>query len=48
MEALRRVKKHLDEILTDENIRRELGISEVEVRENFTKGVKLHFAVGNI
>ena len=48
MEAIRRVKTHMDETLTDENIMKELGISEVEVRENFTKSVKLRFAVGNI
>ena len=48
MEAIRRVKTHMDETLTDENIMRELGISLEEVRENFGKRVKLRFAVGNI
>ena len=48
MEALRRVKKHLDETLSDEEIMRELGITLEEVRENFGRGVKLRFAVGNI
>ncbi len=48
MEAMRRVKKHLDETLSDENIGRELGISEEEVRENFRKWVKLYFAIKNI
>ena len=48
MGALRRVKTHMDETLTDENIMRELGISPEEVSENFIKSVKLHFAVYNI
>jgi lysyl-tRNA synthetase class I len=48
MEALRRVKKHLDETLSDEEIMKELGITLEEVQENFGRGVKLHFAVGNI
>ena len=48
MEALRRVKTHMDETLTDEKIGRELGISLEEVRENFGKGVRLYFAVNNI
>ena len=48
MNALRRVKKHLDETLNDEAIMKELWISLEEVRENFGRGVKLHFAVGNI
>ena len=48
MEAIRRVKKHLDETLTDEKIGKELGISPEEVSENFTKSVKLRFAVNNI
>ncbi len=48
MGALRRVKKHLDETLSDEAIAKELGITLEEVQENFGRGVKLHFAVGNI
>ena len=48
MEALRRVKKHLDETLSDEAIMRELGITLEEVQENFGRSVKLHFAVNNI
>ena len=46
--AIRRVKKHLDETLSDEVIMRELGITLEEVQENFGRGVKLRFAVGNI
>ena len=48
MGALRRVKKHLDETLSDEAIAKELGITLEEVQENFGRSVKLHFAVGNI
>ena len=48
MEAIRRVKTHMDETLTDENIGRELGISPEEVRENFRKSEKLYFAIKNI
>jgi exonuclease VII small subunit len=48
MGALRRVKKHLDETLSDEAIMKELGITLEEVQENFRRGVKLRFAVGNI
>jgi DNA-directed RNA polymerase specialized sigma subunit len=49
MEAiLRRVKKHLDETLSDEEIMKELGITLEELQENFGRGVKLRFAVGNI
>jgi hypothetical protein len=48
MGALRRVKKHLDETLADNQIAEELKISEEEVRENFTKSVKLYFAINNI
>jgi hypothetical protein len=46
--ALRRVKEHLDNTLSDTNIANELSITEDEVRENFGKNVKLHFAVNNI
>ena len=48
MGAIRRVKKHLDETLSDEVIMRELGIMLEEVQENFGRRVKLRFAVGNI
>ena len=48
MGAIRRVKKHLDETLSDEAIMKELGITLEEVQENFGRGVKLRFAVGNI
>ena len=48
MEGLKRVKKHLDETLSDEEIMKELGITLEEVQENFGRGVKLRFAVGNI
>ena len=48
MGALRRGKKHLDETLSDEAIVKELGITLEEVQENFGRGVKLRFAVGNI
>jgi DNA-directed RNA polymerase specialized sigma subunit len=48
LEALKRVKEHLDTTLSDENIARELGMSIEEVRESFPKRMKLHFAVHNI
>ena len=48
MGAIRRVKRHLDETLSDEAIMRELGITLEEVQENFGRGVKLHFATSNI
>jgi DNA-directed RNA polymerase specialized sigma subunit len=48
MGAIRRVKRHLDETLSDEAIMKELGITLEEVQENFGRGVKLHFAVNNI
>ena len=48
LEALRRVKHHLDYTLTDENIAKELGITQSEAQEYFPRGVRLHFAVHNI
>ena len=48
MGALKRMKRHLDETLRDEEIVKELGITLEEVQENFGRGVKLRFAVGNI
>ena len=47
MEALKRVKKHLDETLSDGEIMRELGITLEEVQKDFGRGAKLRFAVGN-
>ena len=48
MGALRRVKKHLEETLSDEAIMKEFGIMLEEVQENFGRGVKLYFAMRNI
>ena len=48
MDALRRVKKHLEETLSDEAIAKELGITLEEVQENFGRSVKLYFVVHNI
>ncbi len=48
LEALKRVKKHLDTTLSDVNIAQQLEISESDVKELFTKRLKLYFAVWNI
>ena len=48
MGAIRRVKKHLDETLSDEAIMRELGITLEEAQENFGRGVKFNCATSNI
>ncbi|MDP3989106.1 MAG: hypothetical protein Q8P93_02635 [bacterium] len=48
IEALERVKENLDIKLTDENIAQTLGITQDEARDNFPKGLRLHFASHNI
>jgi DNA-directed RNA polymerase specialized sigma subunit len=48
LEALKKVKEHLDTTLSDENIARELGMSIEEVRESFPKGIRLRFAAYKI
>jgi DNA-directed RNA polymerase specialized sigma subunit len=48
LEALRKVKEHLEITLSDENIAKELGMSIEEVRESFPKWMRLHFAAHNI
>lgn len=48
LEALKRVKEHLDTTLSDENIARELGISLEEVKNILPKARKLYFAAHHI
>jgi DNA-directed RNA polymerase specialized sigma subunit len=48
LEALRRVKEHLERTLSEENIAKELGMSVEEVRESFPKSIRLYLAVHNI
>lgn len=48
LEAVRRVKKNLEEILTDENMAKELGWSVEDVQKVFVPSIRKHFAVGNI
>ena len=48
LEALRKVKEHLDTTLSDENIAKELGISLEEVKKILPKARKLYFAAHHI
>jgi hypothetical protein len=48
LKALRKVKEHLDTILTDENIARELNMTIEEVRDSFPRWIRLYFAVNYI
>ncbi len=48
MGALKRMKRHLDETLSDERIMKELGITLEEAQENFGRNMKIHFAMSNI
>jgi tRNA(Phe) wybutosine-synthesizing methylase Tyw3 len=48
IEGLKRVKEHLETTLTDENLAKVFNMTIEEVRENFTKGMRLYFAINNI
>ena len=53
LKALKRVGQHLTETLTNKNIKETIKksgieISEVEIKESFTRGRRLYFAVNNI
>ena len=48
LNALSRVKEHLETTLRDESIAERLGWSVEQVKEIFTDSLKKRFAVGNI
>jgi hypothetical protein len=48
LDALQRVKQHLDTTLTDENIAQQLNITLEEAQQLFSKGLRLYFTINNI